>query len=123
MSADLAWQPARRIGELVRSGQLAATEVVDYFLARISTYEPGVYAFITMTAEQARTVAARLDRPPTVGGTWAGVPFSVKDNIMTAGIRTTLGSLLFQDNVPGFDASVVSQLTTAGAVMLGKTNL
>jgi aspartyl-tRNA(Asn)/glutamyl-tRNA(Gln) amidotransferase subunit A len=123
MNAELAWQPARRIGELVRSGELAAPEVVEYFLARISTYEPTVHAFVTIAAEQARAVAARLGRPPTVGGTWAGVPFSVKDNIMTAGIRTTLGSLLFENHMPGSDASVVSHLTTAGAVMLGKTNL
>jgi aspartyl-tRNA(Asn)/glutamyl-tRNA(Gln) amidotransferase subunit A len=123
MTEDLTWLPARRIGELVRAGELTATEVVEYFLARISTHEPTVHAFITIAADQARAAAARLPGPPTHGGPWAGVPFSVKDNIMTAGIRTTLGSLLFEDHVPASDASVVGHLKKAAAVMLGKTNL
>jgi Asp-tRNA(Asn)/Glu-tRNA(Gln) amidotransferase A subunit family amidase len=123
MTEDLTWLPARRIGELVRSGELTATEVVEYFLARISSYDPTVHAFITIAADQARAVAAGLPRPPTEGASWAGVPFSVKDNIKTAGVRTTLGSLLFENQVPVSDASVVGHLKDAGAVMLGKTNL
>ena len=50
------------------------------------------------------------------------MPFSVKDLVITAGVRTTFGTPLYRDNVPTEDAPIVERMTAAGGIMLGKTN-
>ncbi len=110
----------------IRSRKLTATELVRTLLARIEALNPRINAFITVARDSALREAAVLDAEAAAGrfrGPLHGVPLAIKDNIDTAGIRTTVASLLFDDRVPAEDASVVARLRRAGAIILGKTNL
>src|SRR5207249_8920465 len=110
----------------LRTGAVTSVDLVNACLARIDVYNPKINAFITVTREQALARARALDaeqRAGKVRGPLHGIPIALKDNIDTAGIRTTAGSAVFEDRVPTEDAPVVARLTTAGAVIVGKTNL
>jgi aspartyl-tRNA(Asn)/glutamyl-tRNA(Gln) amidotransferase subunit A len=110
----------------VRSGELTSTQLVQACLDRIAVYNPKLDAFITVMKQQALAQAAQLDREQQAGrlrGPLHGVPIAIKDNIDTAGVRTTGGSAVFEDRVPEEDAPVIARLKSAGAVIIGKTNL
>jgi aspartyl-tRNA(Asn)/glutamyl-tRNA(Gln) amidotransferase subunit A len=110
----------------VRSGAVTAVQLTEACLARIAVYSPKLDAFITIAKEQALAEARRLDAEQKAGklrGPLHGVPIAIKDNIDTAGLRTTGASALFEDRVPKEDAPVVARLKAAGAIVLGKTNL
>lgn len=95
-------------------------------LSRIEKLNPKLNAFITVSADAALDEARRAEADIQRGawkGPLHGIPIALKDIIDTAGVRTTAGSALFQDRVPGQDAEVVRRLKTAGAVLLGKLNL
>ena len=110
----------------IRSGSVTSTQVTQACLARIAVYDPKLDAFITVMKEQALAQARQLDaeqKAGTLRGPLHGVPVALKDNIDTAGTRTTAASALFEDRVPSLDAPVVTRLKDAGAVIIGKTNL
>ncbi len=113
-------------GRRLRARELTSTALVRAFLARIDQLNPKVNAFITTMRESALREAALLDAEAAQGrfrGPLHGMPLAVKDNIDTAGTRTTMGSLLFDDRVPSADAFAVTRLRRAGAILIGKTNL
>jgi aspartyl-tRNA(Asn)/glutamyl-tRNA(Gln) amidotransferase subunit A len=106
--------------------EVTSLELTDACLARIAVYDPKVDAFITVLKEQARLQAMQLDAELGAGkrrGPLHGIPIALKDNIDTAGVRTTGGSAVFADRVPQTDAAVAAKLRAAGAVFIGKTNL
>ena len=110
----------------LRAGKLTSTALTEACLERIRIYNPKVDAYITVLGEQALLQAAQMDREQKEGklrGPLHGIPIAIKDNIDTAGIRTTAASKVYDDRVPTEDAEVVRRLTTAGAVMIGKANL
>ncbi len=110
----------------IRHRALTSVALVRDLLARIDAQNPALNAFITVCREDALRDAATLDAEAAGGhfrGPLHGVPLAVKDNIDTAGTRTTVGSMVFDDRVPTEDAFVVTRLRQAGAVLLGKTNL
>ena len=110
----------------VRSGERSAAEVLEEHLARIAEREPEIHAFNEVTEDHARSVAAEVDRTVAAGGDpgpLAGVPVAIKDNLCTRGIATTCSSRILEGWRPPYDATVVSRLAAAGAVMVGKTNL
>jgi aspartyl-tRNA(Asn)/glutamyl-tRNA(Gln) amidotransferase subunit A len=110
----------------IKSGLVTSTELVNACLARIDVYNPKVNAFITVTREQALAQARTLDAEQRAGrlrGPLHGIPIGLKDNIDTAGVRTTAASAVFDDRVPSEDAEVARRLAAAGAVVIGKTNL
>ncbi len=115
---------ALRIAEAVNAGALDPAEVVAEHRARIEAQDRRIHAFLTLNPaaeEEARAVARRVaagERPPL-----AGVPFAVKDNLVTRGVRTTAGSRVLENFVPPYTATAVDRLRAAGAVLLGKTNL
>jgi aspartyl-tRNA(Asn)/glutamyl-tRNA(Gln) amidotransferase subunit A len=114
------------VSELVRKRKVSPVELTQDCLRRIEELNPAINAFITVTAEQALQEARQAEAEISRGnwrGPLHGIPFSVKDLIDTAGVRTTAGSELFKDRVPAEDATVVQRLRQAGAVLLGKTNL
>jgi aspartyl-tRNA(Asn)/glutamyl-tRNA(Gln) amidotransferase subunit A len=116
----------REAGDLVRRKVISPVELTHACLQRIERLNPTLNAFITVTAEQAMA-QAREAEAEVRGGRWRGplhgIPVGLKDNIDTAGVRTTLASAVFKDRVPSADAQVVRRLRAAGAVLLGKQNL
>jgi aspartyl-tRNA(Asn)/glutamyl-tRNA(Gln) amidotransferase subunit A len=110
----------------VRSGEATATEVLEESLARIDAAESELHCFNTITRETAYAAAATVDASVAKGwepGALAGVPVALKDNMCTHGIRTTCSSRILEHWVPPYDATVVTLLRRAGAVIVGKTNL
>jgi aspartyl-tRNA(Asn)/glutamyl-tRNA(Gln) amidotransferase subunit A len=113
-------------GRRIASGTLSVVELTRAYLERIEELNPRVNAFITVLAEQALAQARVLEAELAAGrsrGPLHGIPVALKDNIDTAGIRTTAASALFADRVPTADAEVATRLRDAGAVLLGKLNM
>ncbi len=96
----------------------AARDAVEASLALIEAREPELHAFNLVMAEEARAAADRVEDGPL-----AGVPIAIKDNMCTRGIPTTCSSRILEGWRPPYDATVVSRLREAGAVIIGKTNL
>lgn len=130
--ADLAFASIEEIARLFRKRKLSPVELTKLMLDRIERLNPKLNAYITATPElalaQAKKAEAELFAPRgrkgrRDRGPLHGIPISLKDNICTAGIRTTAGSKILKDFVPQHDAQVVVMLKEAGVVILGKTNL
>ena len=114
------------LAALARSGQASAVELAEAALAAAERLEPQLNAFMTITREQALGRARALDSLRAAGaqlGPLHGVPIALKDNVDTAGIRTTAGARIFRDRIPAADAVVASRLAAAGAVVIGKTHM
>jgi len=110
----------------MRANSVTATLLTEACLARIETYNPKLNAFITVMREQALAQARDLDAEQRAGklrSSLHGIPIALKDNVDTAGVRTTAASAVFDDRVPREDAQVTRRLKEAGAVLIGKTNL
>ena len=114
------------IAQGIASGKTSAVEVLEQHLARITEREGEINAFNLVTTEQARATAQQVDADIKAGkpvGALAGVPVALKDNMCTRGIETTCSSKILEGWKPPYDATVVTRLQQAGAVMVGKTNL
>ena len=129
---ELAYSPIAEIARLFRAGKLSPVELTDLLLKRIERLTPKLNAFITVTAELARAQANKAEAELCVTrrrktrvdrGLLHGIPISLKDDICTAGVRTTAGSRILGGFFPESDAGVVARLKHTGAVLLGKTNL
>ena len=110
----------------IASGQLSPVALTRTYLERIGRLNPRINAYITVTATEALAQARALEAELASGrnrGPLHGIPIALKDNIDTAGIRTTAASAVYADRVPSEDAPVVSLLRDAGAVFLGKLNM
>lgn len=109
----------------LKKKEFSATELIRALLDRIKTVEPLVDAYITVTAEQAISAAEAADRAITQGdaGPLTGIPIAIKDLICTRGIRTTCASKMLENFIPPYDATVMTNLYAAGAVMTGKVNM
>ena len=110
----------------IRSRAVTPTQLTEACLARIQTYNSKLNAFITVLRERAMTEARDLEAEQRAGklrGPLHGIPIALKDNVDTAGIRTTAASAVFDDRVPTEDAEVTRRLKAAGAILIGKTNL
>jgi len=117
---------AASIGESIRSGSISASDTVDRYLEQIDAREHDVHAFNLVLAERALERAAEIDALVEAGkdpGPLAGVPVAIKDNMCTQGIPTTCSSKILGDWKPPYDATVVTRLHDAGAIVIGKTNL
>ena len=114
------------IAAAVRAGERSARDVVDAHLATIEAGEHEVHAFNVVLADRARAAADEIDRRVAAAddpGPLAGVPVALKDNLCTRGVPTTCSSKILEGWEPPYDATVVSRLAAAGAVVVGKTNL
>jgi len=117
---------AQEIAARVRGGELSALGVIEEHLARIERWEPSVHAFNLVMADEARERAAAIDALVEGGadpGPLAGVPVALKDLLCTRGAPTTCSSRILEGWRPPYDATVVKRLASAGAVIVGKTNM
>src|SRR5260221_3507457 len=117
--------PIGELGRSLSSGQISSVELTRHFLGRIERLNPGLNALITLTAEQALVAAAAADRRRAAGesGPLLGIPLIHKDIFCTDGVRTSCGSRMLDNFIAPYDATVVTRLKGAGAVMLGKANM
>ncbi len=125
MPEDLCAQDAITLAGLLRGRQVSAREVITASIERILAVDGSVNAIVTRCFDAALAKAAAADEAMAAGQApplLHGLPVAHKDLTDTAGVRTTYGSLLFADNVPGRDALIVSRMSGAGAISLGKTN-
>lgn len=117
---------ARQLGRMIADRKISAREAAISCLNRIDAAEPDLLAFITVTSDQALMQADETDSRLQAGEKLmplAGVPMALKDNISTAGIRTTCASRMLEGYVPPYTATAADRLLKGGAVMLGKTNM
>ena len=125
MGAEIYYADAVQIAGLIRDKKLSPVEVLQAHLERIAQVNEGLNAVVRLddrALERARKAEKALSR----GENWGplhGVPFTIKDCFDTEGLRTTRGSLLFEDYVPGQDAVVVRRLKEAGGILVGHTNM
>jgi aspartyl-tRNA(Asn)/glutamyl-tRNA(Gln) amidotransferase subunit A len=124
--SELAYLSAAEQGRLIRARKLSPVELVKLCLARVERYDPVLRAYITVCGDAALAAARQAEIDIGRGayrGPLHGLPFGVKDQLCTQGVRTTLGSSIFADHVPDFDATVITRLKDAGAILIGKENL
>lgn len=123
---DLAGSSLAGVSAKIRSRAVTPTQLLQTCLERIDVFNPKLNAFITVMREQAMAQARDLDAEQKAGrfrSPLHGIPIALKDNMDTAGVRTTAASAVFDDRVPTEDAEVVRRLKAAGAILIGKANL
>src|SRR3989442_3117571 len=124
--SDLHFLSISELSELIRTKKVSPVEVTRAILDRLEKFNPTLNAYITVTRDLAMKSAQEAEseiQQKKWRGPLHGVPIGVKDLFDTAGIRTTAGSAVFKDRVPGQDAEVIRKLKAAGAVLVGKTNM
>ena len=123
---ELPFLTASQLSRLIETKEVSPVEATEAYLDRIEAVDPKLNSYITVTGEQALEAARQAEHEIATSqhrGPLHGVPMAVKDQFNTAGIRTTGGSSILKDNIPDEDATVITNLKKAGAVMLGKLNM
>jgi aspartyl-tRNA(Asn)/glutamyl-tRNA(Gln) amidotransferase subunit A len=116
--------PATALVDAIWTKKVSPVEVIDSLFARLHQINPRINAYCTLTEEQARRAAREAEAALMRGdqlGALHGVPVSIKDLLITKGVRTMFGSRIRQAYVPEEDAPAVAKLLTAGAILIGKT--
>ena len=119
------WSIAETVRNIV-SGEITATALVEATLERIAKLDERLGAYLAIDKAGALGQAAVIDQKRKDGqplGSLVGVPVSLKDNLVTRGVATTAGSKILEGWIPPYDATVVTKLRAAGAIILGKTNM
>ena len=113
------------LGAALRRKEFSSVELTTHFLDRITTHDPSLNSFITVTPEAALAHAARADERLRAGEDHPllGIPIAHKDIFCTRGVRTSCGSRMLDTFIAPYDATVVNRLLASGTVMLGKTNM
>ena len=122
----LAYASATELVQLISTKQISPVELTELYFRRIHRLNPQLNAFLMLTesealksARAAEAAVMRGERP----GLLHGLPVPIKDNQMTAGVRTTSGSLVYRDRIPERNSAVVERVLDAGAFISGKTNV
>ena len=126
MTVDLVHATIAELAPHLAAREVSPVELAQSVLDRITRYDGEFNCYITVTADAALDAARQAEAAIAAGdyrGPMHGIPVAVKDLFATRGVRTTAGSLLFADWRPDYDATVVTRLADAGAVLLGKTNM
>jgi len=121
-----AFASAGEIASAIRAKRVSAVEVLEMYLARNAKHGAALNAICTLDEPGARARAREADAALARGVCWGplhGVPMTIKDALETRGLRTTGGFPPLADHVPAADAPVVARLRSAGAVLIGKTNV
>jgi aspartyl-tRNA(Asn)/glutamyl-tRNA(Gln) amidotransferase subunit A len=115
-----------KLGRMLREKKISCMELTLLHLDAAKRLNPELRAYISLTEETALSTAAKIDGRISKGEDLpplSGIPFVLKDNIVTSGIKTTCGSKMLENYTPIFDASVWEYLDSEGAVLIGKGNL
>jgi aspartyl-tRNA(Asn)/glutamyl-tRNA(Gln) amidotransferase subunit A len=120
-AADLTSLTVAEASRRLAARSITPLQLTNAYLARIATVNKTLNAYVTVTADLARREARALERRKGNHPMW-GIPIAHKDLLETKGVRTTAGSMLFDQHIPDSNAAIVQQLEQAGAIMLGKTN-
>ncbi len=115
---------ATELVALIHAKKISPVELVRTSLERAEALNPALNCFITICGDQAMQQAREAEQAIMAGkplGRLHGIPYTVKDLVHTAGVRTTFGTVLYKDNVPEHDAPAVARLNAEGAILLGKT--
>ncbi|MBO4219653.1 MAG: Asp-tRNA(Asn)/Glu-tRNA(Gln) amidotransferase subunit GatA [Clostridia bacterium] len=117
--------PIHELSDMLSSGELTSEQLTECCLEAAANNDTSVGAFLTLCSDDALRAAREADRLISSGrgGILTGIPFAVKDNICTEGIRTTCASKLLSGYIPPYSATAVRSLENINAVMLGKTNM
>ncbi|NDH60709.1 MAG: amidase [Alphaproteobacteria bacterium] len=124
MSDDLTRLSASDLRARIAAKDVSPVELTKAVLARAEKLQPVLNCFITIAGEQALAAAMLAEQAVMDGkplGVLHGIPFAAKDLVNTAGVRTTFGSLLYENNVPKEDAVAAARMKSAGAILFGKT--
>ena len=125
-TSQLPFLSATELGSLIKSQEISPVEATEAYLERIPRIDGKLNSYITVTTDRALADAKKAEQEIVSGkyrGPMHGVPIAVKDQVYTKGILTTGGSTILKDFVPDEDATVISNLNDAGAVLLGKLNM
>ena len=123
---ELPFLTAIQLSKLIETKEVSPVEATQAYLDRIQEVDPKLNSYITITGEQALEAARQAEQEIAEGvhrGPLHGVPMAVKDQFNTAGVPTTGSSSILRDNVPAEDATVITKLKNAGAILLGKLNM
>jgi amidase len=126
MPSDLHYLSLDEVARRLKARKLSSVDLTGAMLERIGKVDPGLKSYATVTADRALADAARLDAETAAGtsrGPLHGVPIAVKDLCNTEGVATAAGMDIHRGNVPSRDATVVTRLKQAGAVILGKLQM
>lgn len=122
---DWLYGSASEMARLIAAGEVSALEAVTRCFERIDVVNPAINAVVAQSRSRALMEAQEADALLASGadiGPLHGVPFTIKDSIMTEGLVSTAGTTGLRNHIPGKDATVVARLRAAGAILLGKTN-
>ena len=123
---EIPFLTASQLSKLIETKEVSPIDATEAYLDRIQEVDGKLNSYITVTGEQALESARRAEQEISIGvnrGPLHGVPMAVKDQFNTAGVLTTGGSSILKENVPEEDATVITRLKDAGAVLLGKLNM
>ena len=123
---DIHFQSLTEVARLIESKQISPVELTQIMLERITAIDSKLHSYLTVMADSALAAARVAEeeiQARNYRGPLHGVPIAVKDLCYTRGVRTTGALAVLRDFVPDYDATVVSKLVSAGAVLLGKLNL
>ncbi len=123
---DLAFLPVTQLAALLRTRAISSVELTRMYLGRLKRLDPHLKAVVTLTEDLALKQAARADREIAAGryrGPLHGIPWGAKDLLSTRGIPTTWGATPFKEQMIDEDATVVTRLEEAGAVLVAKLTL
>lgn len=116
---------AAALANAIRNKEVSVTEVVSAYLNRMNEVNPKLHAVVQLSEEDALSRAAQADEALSRNdstGPLHGVPITIKDSFDTVGLISTGGTKGRSDFIPSKDATIVSRLRSAGAILLGKTN-
>ncbi len=122
---DIAFLPAWELGRLIKAKEISPVELTELYIRRIEEFNPALNAFITIAADYAIRDAKMAEAKIVandISGSFFGVPIGIKDLELTSGIRSTMGSLVYENYIPDRDTAVVERIRNSGQIILGKTN-
>lgn len=122
---DITWKPGIELANMIKRREITVTKLTSIFLDKIEKVNPRINAFCTIMRDEAMEQAKNADQMINNGeplGPLHGVPIAIKDLTPVKGVRYTLGSQLFENQIADHDAVIVSRIKKAGGIIVGKTN-